>query len=144
MEVLLLTDVKGVGRRMEVKNVADGYARNLLFPKKLAMPFAKDAVAIKAKFEAEEKTRAAEIEVMARKLETITLEFSVTTGEKGEVFGSVSKADIEGALRKEGIKAGIVMIEKPLKKTGEHFADVDLGRGIKAKIRVVLKNSSAE
>lgn len=141
MEVLLLQDVKGVGQRMEAKNVADGYARNFLFPKKLAVPLTQEAMALKERAEKEEKEHLTQLDALVKKIEGMTLEFTVATGAKGEVFGSVTSADITNALHAKGINEGRVMLEKPIKTTGEQIAEIDLGRGVKGKIRLNIKPS---
>lgn len=143
MQIILLQDIRGVGRKFEVKDVSDGYARNLLIPKKLAMFATKDAL---AKLEARKKKAAAEHEVLiaslreeAKKIQGKTLYFTVKTGEHDSVFGSVSKKDIEEELKKEKIVHGKPVLEKPIKTLSTHTVVVDFGEGIKAEMNIQVE-----
>ncbi len=143
MKIILLQDVRGVGRKFEVKDVSDGYARNLLIPKELAMLATQDAL---AKLEARKKKAAAEHEALvaslreeAKKIEGKTLYFTVKTGEHESVFGSVSKKDIEEELKKEKIAHGKPVLEKSIKTLGTHIAVIDFGEGIKTEINIQVE-----
>ena len=113
------------------------YARNFLIPKGLAKIATDMAVkkleAQKAAQEKEEQEAEIELEKIARNLENQEFEFTVKTGEKGEVFGSVGKDDIKTRI---GIKDIKVNLERPIKTLGEHQVEIDLGKGIKAKIKL--------
>ncbi|MEK7168177.1 MAG: 50S ribosomal L9 C-terminal domain-containing protein, partial [Patescibacteria group bacterium] len=87
----------------------------------------------KAAQEKEEQEAEIELEKIARNLENQEFEFTVKTGEKGEVFGSVGKDDIKTRI---GIKDIKVNLERPIKTLGEHRVEIDLGKGIKAKIKL--------
>lgn len=102
MKVILLQDVKKVGKKDQTVEVSDGYAQNFLFPRKLAVQLTKRSNEILGvqqenarQAEAEAK---AEAEKLAKRLETITLEFKVKTGKDGRVFGSISYKQIEQEL----------------------------------------------
>lgn len=140
MKVLLLQDVKGIGRKYDLKDVKDGYARNFLLPKKLAV--VADAKSLKIKQEAENRARATiqHYQEAARRLENETLIFKVKTGAKGEVFGSVNKDDIQRALKEKGLEVGEIVLPHPLKKIGDHTVEVVIGGGIGAKVKVVLNS----
>ena len=105
MKVILLDNIKGVGKKDEVINASDGYARNFLFPKKLALEANKENMSkLRAKEDSrkfkkgEEKKEAEEI---AKKLEKIMLKISVKAGENGKIFGGVSSKEIAENLEKQ-------------------------------------------
>ncbi len=139
MKVLLLQDVQKIGRKNEVKEVADGYARNFLFTRKLAIPADEGGLKVKNQIDAKEQALLASLKDMAKKLEKESFEFRVRAGAKGEVFGSVSSDDIKTALMSHGYKDFTVALAKPLKVTGEHRVVIDFSRGItgEAKIKII-------
>ena len=105
MQVILLSDVKKVGKKGELVNVSDGYARNFLIKQKLAVPAterSREILAIQQHDkELEEAALKAKAEEVKAQLEKITLEFKVKTGEGGRVFGSVSTKQIGEELQKK-------------------------------------------
>lgn len=142
MKVILLADVRGVGRKSEVKEVSDGYAKNVLLPKKLAQFAApQDIQRLTEKKAAEEKQTAAEKARLLRlrdELHAKELFFKVKTGPKGEVFGSVNADMLRIALRGQGIEVERVDLPKPLKTLGAHEVPLSLGMGTKATIKTTL------
>ncbi len=143
MKVILLQDVKGLGKKTEVKDVSDGYARNLLFPRKLAEPATaeKRARAEKEK-EAEEKAREELTEkrrAAAKEIEKMTLQFPLKAEKEGRPFGSVTHHDIETALKEKGFLNVKVKLEKPLKTFGVHELEFDMGSEVKGKLNVEVK-----
>ena len=109
MKCILLTDVKGIGKKDEIINVSDGYARNFLFPKKWALeatPGALKEVEKKRAAEAaREAERRAEAEAKALMLKDKTITLSVKCGDKGRLYGSITTAEIAAELEKQhGIK----------------------------------------
>lgn len=141
MKVILLVDVRGVGRRYEVKEVHDGYARNFLIPQKLAVLADEKQLAAKKSHDEQEAGETERLQKLADKLAKEVFEFKIKAGAKGEVFGSVSKKDIEGALRNTPSAGAEVVLEHPIKATGEHEVEVSLGRGVKAKVKILIKPS---
>src|SRR3989344_3723885 len=121
MKVLLLEDVKGFGRRMEVKNASDGYARNFLIARKLAVPADDVAMSLKKQSETRESALTEKWKSQADKLKKDTLEFAVKTGEKGY--------------------QGEVLLSEPLKIIGEHKVAVSFPRGIRGEARVIMKRA---
>ena len=105
MKVILLSDVKKVGKKGEMVEVSDGYARNFLIRQKLAVAATETSRQILNEQKAKEAEKEAELEAQAneikKKLENITLEFKVKTGEGGRVFGSVSSKQICEELQKK-------------------------------------------
>ena len=105
MKVILLKDIKKLGKKDEIINVADGYARNYLFPNKLAVIASETGREIlqgeKLDREKEHERKREEAKEIAKKLEDITLKFDVKTGKDGRVFGSISTKQIEAELKKK-------------------------------------------
>lgn len=132
MKVVLLQDVKGVGRRMEIKDVSDGYARNFLLPKKLAKAADESGLKIKSEFDAKEQKLIAELKIQAERLSAEPLVFKVKIGDKGEVFSGINKDQIKKALDDRGIRNAKINLAKPLKVLGKHQVEITFPRGIKA------------
>lgn len=137
MKVIFLKDVKNVGKKLDVKNVSDGYARNFLFPQNLAKIATDEAVknleAQKTAMIKEEEEAKSELIALAKNLENKEFEFKVKTGDKSEVFGSVTKNDIEKKISVSDVE---ILLDKPIKKLGEHRVEVNLGKGIKAELKI--------
>ncbi len=141
MKVLLLQDVKGVGRRMEVKTVSDGYAKNFLFARTLAVPADEAALGARSdhdRVETEAKTR---YETWARDIDSKNMEFSLATGTKGEVFGSVTAADIEEKIRALGIQHAAIELKKPIHAIGLHKVSVKFPLGIRGTATISVRGS---
>lgn len=143
MKVILLEEVKSLGKKFDVKNVPDGYARNFLFPKKIAKaatPESLKALAqAKAAWDKKERELKEKLEQTASALQRIVIEFPIRVGEKRKVFGSVTESEIKNSLVEKGFPDLKVELEKPVKTLGEHQVDVDLGRGVKTKIKIILR-----
>lgn len=134
MKILLLQDVKKVGKKFEIKEVSDGYARNFLIPQNFARPADQSSLKIKSESETQEKQRLIKISQCLKELEEKPLEFKLKVGSKKEVFGSIKKEDIEKSLLKrmgEDIK---IEISEPLRKIGDQEVTTNLGNGLKKKI----------
>lgn len=127
MKVILLDNIKNLGRKNEVKEVKDGYALNFLLPKKLAMPATpanlKNLEIRKQKEEAEKAKKKETIAAIFERIKNKTIAVKEKANEKGELFGSVGKDKIIEALKNEGlegIEEGHIKLDKPLKTVGEH------------------------
>jgi large subunit ribosomal protein L9 len=146
MKVILLEDIDKFGKRNEVREAKAGYVRNFLLPRKLATlatPAAlKELEKRQAVIEEQKKVLQAEAEEKAKELKKQTLSFKLKVGESGEVFGSVAKKDIEHALGDKGFGGSKVVLEQPFKELGEHQVEVDLGGGVKAKVKIHLEQAS--
>ena len=136
MKVILQVDVSNVGRKNEVKDVSDGYARNFLLPRRMAL-LATDAVltTMKNKKEQNEQRNAHEEAVyrsIAERLASMTFEFKTKVGEKGKAFGSINVAQIREALHKQGIavEKDWILLDSPIKTTGEHAVTITFPHGI--------------
>lgn len=146
MRVILLADVKGLGKKFDVKTVKDGYARNFLFPRglaKLADKKSLDELEFKkAVWEKEDKKLKAKLLIIAQALTHHTFRFVLKTGPKDAVFGSVTRDEIQKAVLAEipdAHKALEVELERPLKTLGEHQVGLDLGKGVKTKVKVLIE-----
>jgi large subunit ribosomal protein L9 len=144
MEVILKEDVSSLGHRGEVVKVAEGYGRNFLLPKKLAIEAnaANKAVIEQMKQSsvrksAKEKTEAEELQ---KQVDQVSLEFARKTGEKDHLFGSVTSADIAQALEHKGftIDRRKVVLDEPLKQLGEFHVPVKLHRDVTAHVKVTV------
>ena len=146
MKVILLQDVKGVGKAGTVAKVSDGYARNLLIPK----GFVKEATpanmrelekikAANAARRAEDLESAKELEERISKLE---VNIKSKGGEGGRLFGSVTSKDISDALREQHdieIEKKKFVMEAPIKQTGDHTVEIKLFTDITATLRVIVE-----
>lgn len=139
MQVLLLQDVKGVGKRMEIKSVSDGYARNFLIPRGLARMADERARAEQAASAAEEASFVEELHKRRDALKGTVISCSVAAGAAGEAFGSVSKHEITRQLIERGFGDVEVVLQKPLRSLGRHEVTVRLGRGIAGTVIVSLE-----
>lgn len=147
MKVLLLADVKGQGKKDTIVNVSDGYARNFLFPKKLAVAAdAKTMNEVKNKEEArkfhEEQERQAALELKSR-FEGIVVKLYATAGSDGKFFGSVTSKEISEALdaqHKITVDKRKINLSDPLKAFGTFSVDVKLYPEIIGKLNVLIAN----
>ncbi len=139
MKVILLVDIKGVGRKNDLVSIADGYALNFIVPKKLGI---RATPAETIRHNALVKKEIAELERLknvAAQLANESLVMTLKTGAQGEVFNSITTNDITRALEARGythIKE--VDIPKPIRVIGEHPATVRFGHGIEAKITIIV------
>ncbi|MBM3317214.1 MAG: 50S ribosomal protein L9 [Candidatus Eisenbacteria bacterium] len=142
MEIILLEDVEGLGRRGERRSVAPGYARNHLLPGKLAIPATSAGARL---FEQAERVRAArgekerrDAQGLARRLEKISLTIPAQVGEDDRLFGSVTSQDIVEALQEQGltVERRRVQLEEPLKVLGVYKIDIRLHADIVVPIRI--------
>src|SRR4051812_37798947 len=133
MKVVLRQDVPNVGRAGEVKEVADGYGRNFLIPRKLAAPATKTELQNVQAYQvaAAKKTAALEAEhrSLAQKVEAAPLVIQARAGEGGRLYGSVTSADIADALAKsvgKPIDKRDIELDEPIRTTGDHEAHLHI------------------
>lgn len=147
MKVILKEDVKKVGKRGEVVEVSDGYARNFLLARGLAVVETKKSLEIldqqKADQAALEAKKEAEAKVVAEKLGKMNLTFYVKSGAEGRVFGSVSTKQIVSSLDKQGIKIDKrkILDTYPIQTLGTTKVRVELYKGVIGTINVKLIGS---
>lgn len=145
MKVILLKDVKKLGRKDEIVEVADGYGMNYLIPNGLAVAAStKSRKILKQEKREEEKNRQEEkkaAEEMKNQIEDLTLEFAVKTGENGRVFGSVSTKQIESRLKEKydlDVDKRKFSPSKALNLLGLNTINVKLFDGVEAELKVRL------
>lgn len=141
MKVILLQDIKGVGKKDQIINANDGYARNYLFPKKLAIEATKDNLAkLQAKKTSEANKKQAEIEAnkeMARKIEKIELKITAKAGENGKIFGGITSKEVSEELKKQykfEIDKKKIVLKETIKNLGKFTAEIKFGDGVNAKL----------
>ena len=149
MKVILKADIKGVGKKDEVINASDGYVRNFLFPKNLAVEAnAANMSKLKAKQDANQYRKDVEKEEaqrIAKELQKIRLDIKVRAGENGKIFGGVSSKEIVENLEKEyNIKVDKKKVElkETIKTLGVTTVDIKLFEGVVGKVKVnVIANA---
>ncbi len=145
MKVLLLADVKGKGKKDQIINVSDGYARNFLFPKKLAVEADAKAMAdAKNKEDARlykiEQDKAAARE-LAAKLEAVTVKIKASAGADGRLYGSITTSDVAAALKEQhGLEVDRrkIVTDGAIKAFGSYTLEVKLYTEISGKINLVV------
>ncbi len=143
MKVILKADIKGVGKKDEVINASDGYARNFLFPKNLAVEAnAENMSKLKAQKDSNQfkkDTEKEEAKKLAEKLIKIMTRIEVKAGENGKIFGGVSAKEIAETLEKQHkikIDKKKIDLKETIKTLGIHTVDVKLFEGVYGKIKV--------
>lgn len=142
MKVILRQDVKGLGSAGEIKDVADGYARNYLYPRGIVLE-ASDANLRRWENEkkALEKKKAVELlktQEFAARLEKVSCTITVKIGEENKMFGSVTVSDIASSLSDAGftIEKKDILLEEPIKKPGAYVVEVRVSSQVHAKVKV--------
>ena len=145
MKVILLQDVKGKGKKGQMIEVSDGYARNYMLPRKIAMEATTDAVNTmrmndKATAERIAREKAEALEV-SHKLRAMTLVVKAKGGGAGRLFGAVTNAEIAVSLEKQGIKLDKrkIVISDPIKSVGTYTVTCKLGYEINAPLTVKIE-----
>lgn len=146
MKVILLKDVKNLGKAWDVKEVSDGYARNFLLPNDLAKIATPELIekAEGQKLTAAKKAEAdlLEVEKMAETLDGVTVKIKAKANEEGKLFGSITPEIISESLAKEKLNVGKsvdIAITDPIKEVGEHKITVNLPHGLEAEIVVIVE-----
>lgn len=149
MKVILLQDVKGTGKKNQLVNVSDGYARNFLFVKKLAIEATVDNVQKLKEFNfSQDLKKQKEIEnanELAKKIESIKLHVKVKSGETGKIFGGVTSSQIADELKNQAdieIDKKKVVLDEPIKLLGAYTVTLKLYEGITAKLQVNVEKMS--
>ncbi len=145
MKVILTADVAKLGKSGEMKDVADGYARNFLIAQKLAVPAAGGAYRAWqhdiASREEKRKREREEAEIAANRISSTTLTMGVKVGEGGKLYGSITAQDIADALGRRGIVVDRhkVDLEQPLKSLGTYKVAVKVLSGMTPEVTVVVE-----
>jgi large subunit ribosomal protein L9 len=150
MEVILKEDIVNLGHRGDVVKVADGYGRNYLLPRKLALQATAANKTVIEQMKASAARRAAtekaQAEEMVTKIEPIVLSFTRKAGEQGHLFGSVTSADIAGELAAKGFEVDRrkIQLGEPLKSVGDFSVAIKLYREVTARVKVKVEAEATE
>lgn len=146
MEVILLQDVKSLGKKGEIVKVSDGYARNFIIPKKLGVEATKQNLyELKLQKDAEERRQKEiyeEAVALGKKLEETKITLKIKTGEGGRTFGSVSTKEITAALSEQAglqIDKKKIQLSEPIKSVGTFMVAVKLHPKVTAELKVVVE-----
>ncbi len=141
MQVVLLEDVKSLGKKGQVVSVNDGYARNYILPKKLGIEAnSKNMNELKLQKQHQEKLEAqalAEAQKLASKIGTFKVELKVKTGEGGKIFGSVSTKEIAAAVKEQygiDLDKKKMQLSEPIKTVGSHIIPVRIHKDVTAQL----------
>ena len=145
MKVILLDNIKGVGKKDEIINASDGYARNFLFPKKLAVEANPENMSrLKAKEDSNQYKKSVEKEEaqkIAERLKGILLKIAVKAGENGKIFGSITSKEIADNL-KEQYKIEVdkkkIELKEPIKTLGSFTVNIKLYEGVVGSLKVQM------
>ena len=148
MKVILLQDVRGKGKKGQMLEVSDGYARNYMLPRKIAMEATADAINTlrmndKATQERQARERAEAME-LAKRMKAMTLTVYAKGGGAGRLFGSVTSQEIADALQSQGITLDKrkIVIDEPIKNVGTYTIRCKLGYEITAQLTVQIQEKS--
>jgi large subunit ribosomal protein L9 len=150
MEVILKEDVDNLGHRGDVVKVAEGYGRNFLLPRKLAMQATETNKAVIEQMKSSAARRSASekavAEALVTKLEPIVLSFTRKSGEEGRLFGSVTSADIAAGLASNGFEVDRrkIQLPEPLKTVGDFNVGIKLHREVTAQVKVKVVAEAVE
>lgn len=143
MKVILLEDIKGVGKKDQIINANDGYARNYLFPKKLALEATKDNL---LKLEAKQSSNQHKKDVakeeaieLSKKIESLLLKITVKAGENGKIFGGVTSKEIVENLSSQykiDIDKKKVNLKETIKNLGTFTVEIKLYEGVIGKLKI--------
>ncbi len=144
MQVILVKDVKNIGKTGEIIRVSDGYARNFLFPNHLALEANEKNLKTLAEGKKQVSLRTEKVKKKARDLASqlgeVRLVIKRKIGDQGKIFGSVNARDIEEALSTRGfeIDRKNILLEEPLRSLGEYQVKIKLSSGVTAEIQVTV------
>jgi len=148
MEVILKEDVPKLGSAGDVVKVAEGYGRNYLLPRKLAIEATSSNKAVIEQMKAAALRRAArekgKAEAQAKELEGVSLVFQRRAGEHDQLFGSVTASDIAAGLEKKGLTVDRrkIVLDHPIKATGEFPVSIHLHKDVRAAIKVTVEKEA--
>ena len=147
MKVILAKDVKDVGKVGDLVNVSEGFARNFLFPRKLASEATEKRVKewehLKRVADVKKKKAIAERQAVLAKITGTTVTFKLAAGDNDKLFGTVTTNDISKELEKVGhsVDRRDIHLEEPIKVLGQHKAIVRMGEGLEAKIMIAVERA---
>lgn len=144
MKVILLKDIENIGKKYEIKDVKDGYAKNFLLPQDLVKLATKDAIkwveSQKEVMEKEAEEELKNIQETASRIDGIEVSIPMKVGEDGQLFESVNNAKIAEQLKEMGyeVKKSKINLVKPIKETGEFPVKINLDHNLEVEIRVLV------
>lgn len=148
MKVILLEDIKGVGKKDQVINASEGYAKNFLFPKNLAVEANANNIKHLENVKKNEAKKTQEIleaaQALAKKIEAQTVKIDVKIGNNGKLFGAVTNKEIGVALKEQcniEIEKKKIVLSESIKTTGEKNVDIKLHPKVTAKLKVVIQEA---
>jgi large subunit ribosomal protein L9 len=150
MEVILKEDVAKLGSRGDVVRVAEGYGRNFLLPRRLAIEASADNKKVVEQMRAAAVRRSAkekaQAEELSKQFDGLSVSFQRRSGEHDQLFGSVTSGDLADALEKKGfnIDRRKIQLHEPLKTLGEFAVPVKLHKDVTAHLKVVIGKEAAE
>ena len=146
MKVILLDNIKGVGKKDQIINASDGYARNFLFPKKLAVEANSENMSKlknkQASFQHKRDVEKEKAEEIANKMKAITVKIRVKAGENGRIFGGVTSKEISEALNKQfkmEVDKKKIVLNETIKNIGVFNVSVKLFEGIVGNLKVSVE-----
>ena len=148
MKVIMLDDVAKLGRRGEVRDVSDGYARNFLIPKKLALSASTWNLTNLEHIKQQQDAKAGRIrddaETLRTKIETLSLEERRQASEEGKLFGSVTSQDIAEFLARHGVKVERrrISLDEPIKTLGETSVPIRIHPEVTAQLKVTVSRDA--
>jgi len=144
MKVILLKDVEKLGKEGEIKEVANGYARNFLIPNELAVLATKDQIAkleeIKEIESKQSEKELVKFQELATQLDGLELEISAKVSEEEKLFGAITNIQIVEKLKEQGIiiDKEQVKLKDPIKEIGEYEINIQLPHNLEAKIKIII------
>jgi len=149
VKVILQADIAGLGEEGEIKEVAGGYARNYLLPRKMVVPATKGAIKMldqqRTRIDARQEQFRTEARALAEKLVTLPLSFDVRVGEQGRLFGSVTAQEIADQLKEAGvvIDRRSIDLREPLRALGEYEVPIRIAHAVTGRVKVTLRDQNA-
>ena len=147
MKVILQKDVKDVGKVGDLVNVSEGFARNFLFPRKMASEATEKRVKewehLKRVAEVKKKKVVAERQAVLAKINGVSVKFKMAAAESDKIFGSVTTSDLSKELEKMGhnVDRRDIHLEEQIKVLGNHKATIKMGEGLEASIQIVVERA---
>lgn len=147
MKVILQKDVKDLGKVGELVSVSSGFARNFLFPRKLAAEATEKRVKewehLKRVADAKKKKAVAERQELLSKMNGVSVKFKVAAAESDKIFGTITTRDISNELEKAGFSVDKrdIHLDEPIKVLGTHKATIKMGEGLTANIQIAVERA---
>ncbi|MDY5435666.1 50S ribosomal protein L9 [Peptostreptococcus porci] len=149
MKVILLQDVKGTGKKGEIKEVSDGYARNFLLKKKVAVEANNTNLKeLDEKSKSKERKELIEYEeavLLGKQMEDVNIEIFSKAGEGGRLFGSITSKEIAEQLKKQkniDVDKRKILLDEPIRSLGSIFVEIKIHQKVTTKVRVDVKEKN--